>query len=84
MWQNCCKLLTINIHEYLINVVRKQLALISALPLVINGTNKGLRRLQWGEKVSVDWLRAGIFCAVLAAEDIVSSIPDSYTGLRFL
>ena len=66
-----------NIYEYLISVVTKHLALISALQLMISGTNKGMGRLQWGGKSSIDWLREGKLYAAVAAKDIVSSNPDS-------
>lgn len=52
----CClaKLLQIinSIYEYLRNAVRKHLAQLSALDLVQSGTNKGVGRMQWGEKSS--------------------------------
>lgn len=72
MWQNC---FVNNIHEYLINA-RKLLALISTLQLRISGTKNGMRKLQWGGKSSIDWLRVGILYAAVVAKDVLLN-PDS-------
>lgn len=48
MWQ-----IINNIHEYLINVVRKHLALISALQLMMSGANKGLVGCKGEEKAAL-------------------------------
>lgn len=72
MWQNC---FINNIHEYLINA-RKLLALISTLQLRISGTKNGMRKLQWGGKSSIHWLRVGILYAAVVAKDVLLN-PDS-------
>lgn len=62
------------IYEYL-GTVRKHLALISALHSIINGTNEGVVRLQWGGKSSTQGLGAGFLCAAVPAKG--TELPKS-------
>jgi len=82
----CClaKLLQIinSIYEYLRNVVRKHLALLSALDLVVSGTNKGVGRLQWRGKSSTDGRQESFL--LLFLPKALSHPSQTQTGLTFV
>lgn len=71
-----------SIYEYLRNVVRKHLALLSALDLVVSGTNKGVGRLQWRGKSSTDGRQESFL--LLFLPKALSHPSQTQTGLTFV